>query len=946
MARWEIVTGSGSPVSYKWGWRLSHESLWHNAEMTYSRILLLTGLQCAAFALGPLPFVFETNRGQASAEVQMFGRQGSATLMLTEDEVLLRTPTTLFRTRFEGHSKNLRAEGLDASGGVTNYFLGKSVVQAPHYARARYPNVYPGIDAVFYEKNGHLEYDLVVAPGADPDRVRLSFPGAESVKLDSTGGLVIGIAGGEVRQARPVAYQMIDGKRVEAESNFTLENRLVKFAVGRYDRRAALIIDPTVVYSTVLGGNSLVAVRGIGVDAAGNLYAAGATDATNLPVTAGALPTPTAAGRSYVAKLNPSGSAIVYLTYLGGNEETTRIGAMAVDSAGNAYLTGITRAGDFPVTPGSAQTTHRSAAATVPSDRDDAFVTKLSPEGSLIYSTFLGGERAEGGEGIAVDASGNAYIGGMTTSRTFVISPGAFQSAHAAGGFDAFIVKVNAAGSAFVYGTFLGGSGDDEVRGIAVDNFGVVTAVGDGPSKDFPTTPGALQSTAGAFYNGFFVRLNVSGTALLYSTYLGSNGSDVMRGVALDVSGAAYITGETDSADFLTTPGAFQRSLRSGAANRIFVMKFSAANTLVYSTFVGGSVGEVPRSIAVDRNGNAVVVGLTDSSDFPTATPRQFFSGLGDGFLFKLNAGGSALLDSTFLGGASVAFATSVKVDSADAVYVAGLTSLRGFPLSASPLPGVPQGGRDGFFTKYTYPATPPPVALQAMVNAASFIGGPIAPGEVVTLFGTPIGPANLTTLQLENGNVSTALAGTRVRFDDVEAPIIYASSGQTSVVVPYSVAGKSFVEVVAEYQGQLSQTVRATVVPANPAFFTANSSGSGQGAILNQNGSINSRSNPAAAQSVVVLYGTGGGLVTPQAVTGGLASGIANQNLAVSVEFSTGAGRRAGEVLYAGSAPGLVNGVLQVNVKLPAGVTGTVPLRVRVGTVVSPDVNVEVGLN
>jgi len=550
----------------------------------------------------------------------------------------------------------------------------------PTYARVKYEGVYPGVDLVFYGNQRQLEHDFVVAPGADPGRISLRLEGSKKPSVDAEGNLAIGVEGGEVRFERPLIYQEGNGTRREIPGGYVLKGaREVAFKVEAYDPTKPLVIDPVLAYSTYLGGSTSLRDNGnaIAVDSSGNAYVTGVTSSSNFPTTAGAFQISLAGtGNAFVTKLNPGGSALVYSTYLGGTSVDEGYG-IAVDSSGNAYVTGQTNSSNFPTTAGAFQTTlvalsgsynafvtklNPSGSALVYStylggssydkglgiavdssgnaymtgstvstnfpttagafetslaQGENAFVTKLNPSGSaLVYSTYLGGSREDWGTGIAVDSSGHAYVTGLAHSSNFPTTAGAFQ-ASLAGGFNAFITKLNPGGSALVYSTYLGGSGDDIGDGIAVDSSGNAYVAGYATSTNFPTTAGAFQTTLAGSSNAFVSKLNPGGSALVYSTYLGGTGGESGDGIALDSSGNAYVTGWTESTNFPTTAGAFQTTL-AGSSNAFVTTLNPGGSALVYSTYLGGSSNDVPSGIAVDALGNACVTGRTNSSNFPT----------------------------------------------------------------------------------------------------------------------------------------------------------------------------------------------------------------------------------------------------------------------------------------------------------------------------------------
>ncbi|HTW48519.1 MAG TPA: SBBP repeat-containing protein [Acidobacteriaceae bacterium] len=584
-----------------------------------------------------LPLSFEANAGQADARAQFLARGNGYTLALTADgaELSLRTA--------QGASGALRMEVAGARAtaprgeaqlpGTVSYFLGNDPAEwragIPTYARVRYAGIYPGVDLVYYGTERQLEYDFALAPGADAGAIRLRLAGARSVRLAANGDAVIGTEHGAVTLRRPEIYQTVDGRRQRVAGGFVRAgSRTLTFRLGRYDRTRALTIDPVLVYSTFLGGTGSDSANAIAVDAAGDVYVTGVAASTNFPVTSGAYQgtNPGAANQAvatFVTKLNAAGTALVYSTYLGGSGTATAGGdiasAIAVDSAGDAYVTGSAASTNFPVTQGAFQTQNKGAANGVVT----GFVTRLNATGTgLVYSTYLGGSGVSADQpfsgdrphGIAVDAADNAYVTGQTYSDDFPVTQGAFQTQnHGAsnGRPNAFVTKLNPSGAALVYSTYLGGSDSayygsplDSGAAIAVDTAGDAYVAGQTPASDFPVTQGAYQTQnneVGNFAaNAFVTELNPAGTALVYSTYLGGSGSDSASGIAVDSAGNAYVTGTTGSTDFPVTTGAFQ-TVNQGANSPLgvsltnaFATKLNATGSaLVYSTYLGGSGGVV-----------------------------------------------------------------------------------------------------------------------------------------------------------------------------------------------------------------------------------------------------------------------------------------------------------------------------------------------------------------
>jgi len=666
-----------------------------------------------------------------------------------------------------GANPQAKVSGLDELPGKSNYFVGndprKWRTNVPTYPKVRYEGVYPGVDLVYYGNQGRLEYDFVIAPGANPSPITLDVgaglvpargrPQGAPLRVAENGDLVVQAEGGEVRFHKPVVYQpladsgfrglglgvsnpkSIDGKYVLKGSN------QVTFEVASYDRKKPLVIDPVLIYSTYLGGSDFDFGNGIAVDAAGNAYVTGSTCSTDFPTTSGAFQTSLVGfANAFVTKLNAPGSALVYSTYLGGSGGfsgycTSQIGdagfGVAVDGSGNAYITGSTRSSDFPVTSGAFQTSLAGY---------NVFVTKLSPTGSaLIYSTYLGGVGVDSGSGIALGSSGNAYVTGSTNSQDFPTTSGAVQtSLGTPTGNNSFVAKLSADGSALIYSTYLGGNTFDSASGIAVDAAGNAYVAGYTQSNNFPTTPGAFQTSLTTklyppslfFETAFVSKLNAAGSGLVYSTYLGGSGGDLGGAIAVDASGNAYVTGSTASTDFPVTPGAFQTSPANCCVfpfpGDAFVTKLNpTGSALVYSTYLGGGSYDLGSRIALDVSNNAYVTGITFSTDFPTMNPFQPVcsdSCSGDTFVTKLNAAGSALVYSTFLGtNSSVMMGPfgGIAVDPFGNAYLAGLTGSLDFPTVSSFQPNFGGGFSDAFVAKIS-PLNAPGVGLNAQTVSFS----------------------------------------------------------------------------------------------------------------------------------------------------------------------------------------------------------------------------------
>jgi hypothetical protein len=555
--------------------------------------------------------------------------------------------------------------------------------------------VYAGIDMRYYLEAGRLRYDWVVQPGGDPSQIVFGLEGSERTYIDSEGRLVFTTRFGEVKLAELRVYQgdrEIGGRFVERPGGWGI-------AVGSYDPTQLLVIDP-LVYSTYIGGSIADRGNAIAVDESGNAYVTGSTYSTDYDVTPGSFQTTNGGYWDvFVTKLNETGTALVYSTYIGGSGDDYGYG-IAVDGSGEAYVTGYTYSSNYPVTVGAAFQETKEGWV-------DVFVTKLNETGDdLVYSTYLGGSGVDYGYGIAVDGSGEAYVTGYTSSIDYDVTPGAFQTTKG-GGWDVFVTKLNDTGTALVYSTYIGGSNDDEGYSIAVDGSGNAYVTGLTTSTNYPVTPGAFQTTKGGGRDVFVTKLNETGDDLVYSTYLGGSDEDRGYGIAVDGSGNAYATGWTYSTDYPVTPGAFQTT--KGGGWDVFVTKLNATGTaLVYSTYIGGINDDVGYGIAVDGSGKTYVTGYTYSFDYDV-TPGAFQTTKGGGydvFVTKLNATGTALVYSTYIGGGAEDRGYAIAVDGSGYAYVTGYTSSINYPVTPGAFQTTKGGGWDVFVTKVCHPIT------------------------------------------------------------------------------------------------------------------------------------------------------------------------------------------------------------------------------------------------
>ena len=918
-------------------------------------------------AYGNLPLSFEPNEGQTNSQVAFLSRGRGYTLFLTATEAVLSlsspqssqraqrmTPnflsassassavndpnlqSTVLRMKLVGANPSPRATGLEELPGKSHYFIGNDPAKwrtnVPTYAKVKYEDVYPGVDLVYYGNQGQLEYDLIVAPGSDPGAIHLAFGGlpfggGDELEIDVQGDLVLHAGGSQIRLQKPLVYQETDGIRQEISAAYVLNaRRQVGFEVGTYDADKPLIIDPVLSYSTYLGGTAIDRGFGIAVDGAGNAYVTGGSSSINFPVSNPFQAFfPGGAVDAFVTKLNATGSALVYSTYLGG-EGDEQGNDIEVDASGNAYVTGQTDSTDFP-TAGPIQVVNRGLS--------DAFVTKLNAAGDdLVYSTYLGGSSSDFGFGISLDDSGNAYVTGQTDSTDFPTAL-PIQSANGALG-DAFVAKLNAAGNVLRYSTYLGGNGNDCGFRIAVDASGNAYVHGDTTSTNFPTA-NPFQSTRRGALDAFVTKLNEAANALVYSTYLGGNGNELGFGIAVDTSGNSYVTGVTDSSDF-PTASPIQPAFGGGLADA-FVTKLNAAGgALLYSTYLGGVATDAGFAIALDTSGNAYVVGLTDSRNFPTASPIQPANGGGDdAFVTKLNAAGGALVYSTYLDGGGDDRSSDIAVDASGNAYVTGNTGSTDFP-TANPFQPSNAGSENAFIAKLTeLPSVPPTLPANSVVNGASFRAatdpnGAIAPGAIVAIFGTDLASDTLLAGEVP---LPTTLGDTSVTFDDVAAPLFFVSGTQINAQVPFELmagAGTVTVQVTRGSEASAAQLIALAAV--SPGIFTLNEQGTGPGAILHaENFQPVNGSAPARPGEFLLIFCTGLGPVQPVVQSGEVAPNIPPLAETISRPLVNIAGIAA-TVTFSGLAPGFV-GLYQMNVQVPAGVpSGTQSVEIIINNV------------
>ncbi len=672
-----------------------------------------TVLQGTPSLLSRLPIAFERNEGQADQKVLFFSRTSNAVVSLGSKEMYVtvtssaeesgkqkrsRTATTL-RFGFMGANAQPQMNSSELLPTKTNYYIGsdpsKWRTNVENYREVRYHELYSGIDLLFHGKQGRLEYDFIVAPGADAKLIQMDLSDAGSAHI-SHGALLIKTASGVVKFGAPELYQDRNGKRTSVQGEFVLLSaERVGFRVGRYDHSAPLVIDPVLTYGTFLDGSNDTTPSGIAVDSAGEIFVSGTTFAADFPVQFPVQPIFGGSTDAFISKISTSGTTLVYSTFFGGNNFDSAAG-VAIDSLGNAYLAGNAGSTNLPATPGAFHTTCPNSSVSC----NAGFAAKFGPTGNLIYSTYL--SAGENLRGMTVDALGSVYVtGGVGSNSLDVVN--AFQPQYlgltSTSTGDAFVQKLSPDGSALVYSTYLapivaGGNQETLGVGIAVDGSGSAYVTGSTNGTRFPTQNNS--PTLDNDHGIFLVKFKPDGSDLVYAAGIGGSGNDSPTGVALDPSGNAYVVGTAGSTDFPVTPNAFVAAcIPVGTPfcteTQVFALAVSVDGaSLIYSTLIGQGFSA---GIAVDSAGRAYITGSTGLAEFPVVNPiESTLQASGntntDAFVTALDATGMPFF-STFLGGAGSDDAgVAIAVDGTGGIYVTGTSSIasNGFPVGDFPL--------------------------------------------------------------------------------------------------------------------------------------------------------------------------------------------------------------------------------------------------------------------
>jgi uncharacterized protein (TIGR03437 family) len=617
-----------------------------------------------------------------------------------------------------------RPEALDRLPGVSNYYLGndpeKWRTDVPHFGRVRYHDVYPGIDVIYYgNAQGNLEYDFIIQPGANPHQVRIAFN--QPVHTTSDGDLLV--AG--LRQRRPKVYQ--HGREIACDYIVDHEHR-VQLALANYDHAEPLTIDPVIEYSTYLGGNAQDVANDIAVDSSGNMYVTGWLESPKYPNLDPFQQTSGTSRFIVIAKMTPSGNALLWYTYVGGTalNDSEKI---ALDTSGNTYVAGFTSSTDFPI--------RNAAQPGFGGGYENAVVVKVDRNGKLVYSTYLGGNNQERAQGLAVDSTGAAFVSGFTWSIDFPVK-NAIQP-RMTGRPDAFLAKLSPAGDRFLFATYLGGRGIEYSAGLALDSSGNPILVGTTTSDDFPVVNPLQPALGSGAETGFITKISSAGDKILYSSYFGGNATVLLRLIKVDSADNIWVFGEV-AGPGLPLQNPLQSSFAGGDMDGVIAKLNAKGDSILFSTYFGGSGTDFPSDLDVDAAGNLYASGFTYSPDFPVKNSIQPFVGAthgykNDTFLVKLSSSG-ALIYSTLLGGNGPDYNGGVAIGPNGAVYLSGSTASDDFPVK-NPLQATYGGGPSDMYIVRLAPEAAPtsPFTITPATLLFRYVaGGSLPPPQTVSV--------------------------------------------------------------------------------------------------------------------------------------------------------------------------------------------------------------------
>ncbi len=698
----------------------------------------------ALSAYGKLPLFFVENKGQADTSLQFysyggqmyFSPEGIYTHFIQRDSTahdrfrdryherdFISLDTTpihekhlVLKKRFLNANTHCEIEGEEELPGKINYFIGNDSTKwhtnLRTFKQIRYKNLYPGVDLVYHGNQGPTEYDLVVNPEAHNSvsspltQIQFTIEGADKLELSPEGDLLVHTPMGILKEKSPVSYQMKNGIKQTLSSHFTLtSDNTFAFNIPQYDKTQSLVIDP-LIYSTFLGGSDDEKAFGLTVDSIGNAYVVGETRSTDFPTTTGTYDnTYNGLWDCFVIKVNTINIEMIYSSYIGGDDNDQAY-SLSIDGFGRVYITGYTESSTYPITIGSYDNSYNGGG--------DSFITKFNTSGSaLIYSTYLGGINSDEAGCIALDSSGNIYVAGRTYSPNFPTTVGTFNRT-LNGTEDCFITKLNEGGSDLIYSTYLGGSGNpdgESILGVIVDILNRVYVTGFTNSSDFPTTPNSYDCTYnGGNYDAFISRLNINGTGIEYSMFLGGNNWDCASDIAIDSIGNVYITGGTLSTNFPTSMNSFDTTYNGD--DDVFLIKINPdLSEIIYATLIGGSSWEDGYAIAIDNDGDAYITGRTGSLNYPTTNDAIYCENQGycDVFVSKVNQYGTELLYSTYLGGSNWDQGNSIAIDFNKDIILTGYSKSTEFPMVNYPYDPINSGTMcDSFLTKISLDPTFP----------------------------------------------------------------------------------------------------------------------------------------------------------------------------------------------------------------------------------------------
>ncbi|MFC1508289.1 SBBP repeat-containing protein [Candidatus Omnitrophota bacterium] len=810
---------------------------------------------------GKIPLSFTINNGQYDPQVKFTTRGSGATMFFTQEGttfllsreteesaakraqkrsvVYVGDPSDLRNNNIERESFALKVKFLDANptpavtgenrlSGNSNFFIGNDTskwqTDVSNFEKVRLSNLYEGIDLVYYGNNSSVKYDFVVKPGEDYSRILLTYDLGENAQsgalsINDKGEMVVSTPLGDMIERKPYAYQCIDGKEVEVNVWYeiidSVSNRF-GFGIGEFDPNFELVIDPELVYSTYIGGSALDEGMDIYADNNGFVYITGKVSSSAYPVTTGSFDE-SFNGHTYdafVTKINTTGSGLVYSTFIGGSASDVASG-IAVDSSGNAYITGTSPSSDFPTTYGAYDESYNGGSSSN-EGRGDIFVAMLNASGnSLVYSTFIGGTGDDIGKQIVLDGSNNIHITGQTSSSDYPTTTGAYDEVYN-GTNDVVYAKLNSTFSNLLYSTFIGGSSNEIGNNIALDSTGNIHICGNTSSSDFPTSSGAYDETYNSSWDGFITKFNPSGN-IIFSTYLGGSGNDGIYNQDVDDSGNIYLAGYC-STGFPTTTGAYDET-HNGAEQEGFISKINASgNLLLYSTFITGSGRGYIKDLKLSPDGSGILnfVGLVYSGGFPVTAGAfdESFNGEPDGVLGRFSISDNTLLYSTYFGGSGNDALDCIDIDESNNVYVSGQTYSSDFPTTTGAYDESHNGLADTFVAKFSFAPT---LTLTAPNGSESWTAG--------TTQNITWTSSNVTNVKIEYSTDSG------VNWSDI-ATGIDASAGSYAWVIPDVPSATTLVRISDESDASVTDTSNAVFSIASGVTLTTNVLPAGSGTV------------------------------------------------------------------------------------------------------------------